>query len=99
MSDSLATIERRLDALEKSVADLRQRIPENGGASAGAWAKVEFCRTEPATLKAILEEVRKKMGIEGEPMSAEEHQRRMLEAGWDPTGNEFSREIVEMREE
>ncbi len=100
MSDTLAAIERRLDALERQVADLSRRIPPSGGgARPGHLPTVRFCQTDPAVLNAILDQVHKEMGIEGEPIGAEEHQRRMIEAGWDPTGNEFSRGIIEMREE
>jgi hypothetical protein len=100
MSDNLATIERRLDELERTVADLRRRIPDAVGESAAERrSQVHICQTDPETMRAILDRVRKEMGIEGEPLPAEEVQRLMLEEGWDPPGNEFSRGIVEMREE
>ena len=100
MSDSSATFERRLDALERTVADPRRRIP-GGSTDPGAMSAVDrlICRTDPETLRAIAERVRREMGIEGEPIGAEELQRQMLERGADPTGNEFSRAIIEMREE
>src|SRR6266478_2179190 len=98
MSDALRMIERRLDALEKTVADLRQRIPDTiGKPAAGHRSQVHFCQTDPETMRAILESVNKEMGIEGEPIGAEELQRQMLERGADPNGNEFSRRIIEMR--
>ena len=39
------------------------------------------------------------LGIQGEPIPAEELQKRLIVGGVSPEDNEFSNEIIEMREE
>src|SRR5438270_423675 len=41
----------------------------------------------------------KQMGIQGEPISAEKLREMIVASGVNPEGNEFSRGIIEMREE
>ncbi|HMV83037.1 MAG TPA: hypothetical protein PLD20_23350 [Blastocatellia bacterium] len=41
----------------------------------------------------------REMGISGKPVGAEKLQEMMIAAGVDPTDNQFSRGIIEMREE
>jgi hypothetical protein len=50
-------------------------------------------------LAAGFKKLLKQLGIKSKPIGAEELQKRMLAEGFDPESNEFSRGIIEMREE
>lgn len=55
---------------------------------------------DKAALERILDEQYLLMGLKYDPtMTAEQVRRMMLAEGIDPSGNEFSRGITEMREE
>ena len=99
----VTTIEQRLTALEGGVRALRQdmshlRPPQSGHE---ALDRLRFIAPRHAAADRIerAKAVLRAMGIEGEPIGAEALQRLMVSEGVDPQSNEFSRGIVEMREE
>jgi len=57
-------------------------------------------REEQAAVVAESKKFLKALGLEGKkPIGAKKLRERMLQEGFDPESNEFSRGIVEMREE
>jgi hypothetical protein len=56
-------------------------------------------RKDQPILAAGFKKLLKQLGIKGKPIGAEKLQERMLAEGFDPESNEFSRGIIEMREE
>ena len=50
-------------------------------------------------LAAGFKKLLKQLGIKGKPIGAKKLKERMLAEGFDPESNEFSRGIIEMREE
>ena len=56
-------------------------------------------REEQAGLVAGWDKFMKQLGIKGKPISAEKLQEMGIKEGLDPTDNQFSRGIIEMREE
>ncbi|MCI0684298.1 MAG: hypothetical protein L0Y71_19485 [Gemmataceae bacterium] len=56
-------------------------------------------REEHADLVAGWKKFLKELGIRGKPIGAKKLQERLLKKGFDPESNEFSREIIAMREE
>jgi hypothetical protein len=56
-------------------------------------------KEEEADFIAGWKKVMKQLGIKGKPIGAKKLKERMLAEGFDPESNEFSRGIIEMREE
>lgn len=56
-------------------------------------------RQEQAGLIAGWDKFMKQLGIKGKPIGAEKLQEMGIKEGLDPTDNQFSRGIIEMREE
>jgi 3-methyladenine DNA glycosylase/8-oxoguanine DNA glycosylase len=102
MATTIEELEQRVAALEAEVAIFRQLLVPSGNetpAERGARAILMARLSHPAAV-AILDEVKKQLGIEHvKPVGAEKLQEMMREAGIKPEDNEFSREIIRMREE
>jgi hypothetical protein len=104
--DRIAVLEERLAAVERAVADLQ--AGQRPAAAAGPrkdpleghpllWQSI----TDPKKLAEMEAEIDRKLGIDGiEPLPPEKLRQMMIEEdGLDPNGTEFSRGIIEMREE
>lgn len=61
--------------------------------------RLEQARRAKPFIQERWAKVMKELGIEGKPIPAEELQAMMLAEGIRPEDNEFSRGIIEMREE
>lgn len=61
--------------------------------------KLREAKANQAAISAAVAKAFAEMGITGEPIGAEEVQAMMLACGINPEDNEFSRGIIEMREE
>lgn len=102
MTTTLEELEKRVARVEQELARLRQLLekppadetPAERGARLLREAKVSQAAISAAVAKAFEE-----MGITGEPIGAEKVQEMMLACGIKPEDNEFSRGIIEMREE
>jgi hypothetical protein len=105
--DRVAALEGRLAALEREVAALRAalrtgRVPY---VSLNPNDPLEghplISKKPPREQWAALEAQRlKELGLDDvEPIGAEQLRQMLIDAGWDPTSNEASREIIAMREE
>src|SRR5438094_540866 len=99
---TLEELERRLGALEQEVAHLRGELErsaaEETAAERAARALRESKRSHARAVAAWAAAL-KEMGIEGQPVGAEKLREMMLANGINPEDNEFSRGIIEMREE
>jgi hypothetical protein len=58
-----------------------------------------WSKEDQAALAAGFDKFLKQLGIRGKPIGAKKLQERLLKRGFDPNTNEFSREIIAMREE
>jgi hypothetical protein len=56
-------------------------------------------KNDQPILAAGFKKLMKQLGIKGKPIGAEKLKERMLAEGFDPESNDFSRGIIEMREE
>ena len=56
-------------------------------------------QTNQATISAAIAQAFAEMGITGEPIGAEKVQEMMRACGMQPDANEFSQDIIAMREE
>ena len=81
------------DQMEK-VYQLANQTAAERGAALWREARLHQAEISVATAAAFTE-----MGISGEPVSIEELHKMMLADGVNPEDNEFSRGIIEMREE
>lgn len=103
MTETIADLQKRVAALEHQVNLLRQfllpRLPgQETPAEAGARMRRQAELNGPAWAEGwawALEQ----MGIQGKPIPAEELQARIAAGGVKPADNEFSRTLIEMREE
>jgi hypothetical protein len=88
--------------LEREVSALRELLTPHWSdetpAERGARIRRDSVRGAEE-LARLAEKVFKEMGIEGKPIGAERVQQIMLAEGVKPENNEFSRGIIEMREE
>jgi hypothetical protein len=102
MGPTIQDLEKRVTTLEQEVARLRQTLEEwmitDEAAKRGARLLRE-ARANQATFSAGVAKAFAEMGITGEPVGAEKLQEMMLACGINPEDNEFSREIIAMREE
>jgi hypothetical protein len=102
MAPTVQDLEKRITTLEQEIARLRQILEDgmttdeaaNSGARLLREAKANQAAFSAGVAKAFAE-----MGITGEPVGAEKLREMMLACGIDPEDNEFSREIIAMREE
>jgi hypothetical protein len=102
MAITLEEMEKRLTKLEEEVAQLKQgmerRQVEETAAERGARLLREAKASQPA-LSAAVAKAFAEMGIVGEPVGVEKLREMMAACGIKPEDNEFSREIIAMREE
>ena len=76
---------RRSEAVDDDIA-LAEEILKRG-------------REEHADFVASWKKFMKQLGIRGKPIGGKKLRERLLKKGFDPESNEFSREIIAMREE
>ena len=102
MATTLEDLEKRLSALEQAVATLGQRLEGRAAEEAPADRGVRLlreARAGQAALSAGVASAFAQMGIAGAPVGAEKVQEMIAACGIKPEDNEFSRSIIEMREE
>ena len=111
MSATLEELERRLVAVERELAVLKGRLipePPPTRSSESSDELESFIQSVPMLRKArenapLYAEAARKMlkdlGITGKPLGAEALQKMLIAEGLDPTSNEFSQGIIDMREE
>jgi hypothetical protein len=103
--DRIAVLEERLAAVEQAVAKLQAARPATAPAPRKdpleghplLWQSI----TDPNKLAEMEAEIDRKLGIAGiEPLAPDKVRQMMIEEdGLDSKGTEFSRGIIEMREE
>ena len=100
---------RKLEHVEQEVADIQRQlrqfkkpvkteVPPQTIEEKRA-ERLARVRLQKEKLRPIIAEVFKRMGIRGEPIGAENVQKMIAACGIKPEDNEFSRGIIEMREE
>src|SRR4051812_44417264 len=106
--DRIAMLEARLAAVERAIADLQAAPPPAARPPFVSSNPNDPLDGHPLISKRLPPEeqaahdarIDKALGIEGiEPVGPEKLREMMLADGVDPNGNEFSRGIIEMREE
>jgi hypothetical protein len=104
--DRIAVLEQRLAAVERAVAELRAATHPQAPAPGPRKDPLEghpliSTKLPPEEQAAHDARINKALGIEGiEPIGPENVRQMMIEVdGLDPNGTEFSRGIIEMREE
>ena len=95
---TLAELERRVAALEQEVALLKQQ--RNGATDGGVWGMTSaFAVLDQEKFRQGFAKALNAMGITGSPIGAHKLQEMLIAEGIRPQDNEFSRAIIEMREE
>jgi hypothetical protein len=102
LATRLENLEKRLAMVEGEVASLRalleRRYLEETPVERGARLLRE-AKANQAALSAGIAKAFAEMGISGEPIGAEKVQEMIAACGFKPEDKEFSRGIIEMREE
>lgn len=102
MATTLEELEKRVVQVEQELARLQRLLEKPPADETPAERGARLLREAKASQAAISAAVAKafeEMGITGEPIGAEKVQEMMLACGIKPEDNEFSRGIIEMREE
>jgi len=97
MAATLEELEKRLIMIEQELACWRQLIGTSP-AERGAWL-LRAAGQQQAQITAGWAAALEQMGVCGQPIGAEKVQEMMTAGGVRPEDNEFSRGIIEMREE
>lgn len=97
MAVTLEELDQRLTIIEEELA-LRRALTVETPAQRGARL-LRRAKLEQPRMSATMAKVLADLGISGEPVGAEKLQEMMLADGVNPEENEFSRGIIEMREE
>lgn len=99
------TIVKRLDQLEKGLLDIRQQVDillntqnESKKRFKSGEEVIAFYASNKQENAKIIESVFEEIGITGTPIPAEELQERMSKNGIRAEDNEFSRAIIQERE-
>lgn len=101
MAATVEELEKRLEQVEEKLARLQQLVEkplDETPAQRGA-RMLRDARANQAAISAGWAKAMEEMGIHGEPIGAEKVQEMMLACGINPEDNEFSRTLIEMREE
>jgi len=100
---TLEELERRVTALEQELARLRLAAHQTGKQTADRTSDVRSVlgkfMVDQALISAGIDKAFQEMGIKGEPVGPEKLQKMVAACGFKPEDNEFSREIIAMREE
>ena len=99
MAATLEELEARLAALEAEVARLKERSPQPAAATAPASRLPPSMVADQAVISTAVARAFAALGITGTPIGAEKVQEMIAACGVKPEDNEFSRGIIEMREE
>ena len=103
MAATPKALEKRLERVEKEIIRLWKVLekPPHLETSAERGARMlREAKANQAGISARLSQAFREMGITGEPIGAEELQKMIAAEGKiNPEDNEFSRGIIEMREE
>ena len=106
MSTALEMLTRKLNQLELEVTTIRMQLdefiedsaesPDLERKRAALMARLD--KNKPLHQK-IFANFLNELGVQGEPIPAEKLQERIATGGVKPENNEFSNEIIKMREE
>jgi hypothetical protein len=101
---TLETLEQRLAALEHEVsllkAGLSRRLSVHDPATESVGARlIREAEESRADVVAAWSKLMEDLRIQGQPMGAKQLRDMLLQQGFNPEANEFSREIIAMREE
>jgi hypothetical protein len=97
MAITLEELEQRLTAVEEELA-LRRSTTAETPAQRGARL-LRRAKLEQASMSGAMDKALADLGITGEPIGAEALREMMIADGVNPEDNQFSRGIIEMREE
>lgn len=106
MSSTLEMLTRKINQLDLEMATIRMQLDEFIKNSSDppdleqkrAALMAQLRKNKPLHQK-IFASFLDELGIQGKPISAEELQKRIAANGVRPENNEFSSEIIKMREE
>ena len=109
VNTSIEKVNQKLEHVEQEVMDIRQQLKQlresvtieviSQTAEEKRAERLARVRLQKEKLRPIIAEVFERMGIRGEPIGAENVQKMIAACGIKPEDNEFSRGIIEMREE
>jgi hypothetical protein len=106
MSSALENLTRKINRLELEVATIRMQLDEfikdsteSSDLERKQAALMARLRKNKPLHRKIFASFLDDLGIQGEPVSAEELQKRIAAGGVKQEDNEFSREVIKMREE
>ena len=102
-------LNQKLEHVEREVADMRRQLQQlresikievlPQAVEEKRAERLARVRLQKEKLRPIVAEVFERMSIRGEPIGAENVQKMIAACGIKPEDNEFSRGIIEMREE
>ncbi|MFN7945671.1 MAG: hypothetical protein U0Z53_09980 [Blastocatellia bacterium] len=96
MATTLEELERRLNRVEEELKLWRPQIEES---PAQRGARLLWQARHEAHISALMAKVMQESGVGGEPVGAERLREMILATGVTPENNEFSRSLIEAREE
>ena len=100
--ENLEDLKKKVDQIEHELSEVRKNL-EQITIAINPKIEIDLCSklhcVDKEKLKKGLDEVFKQMGIDIQPIGAEELQEMMLKEGIRPEDNIGSRGIIEMREE
>lgn len=99
MAITLQLIEQRLTALEREMADLKAELTRSPNSATDGARLIQEAHAQHAAVAAGWRKFMEELGIQDEPIGAKKLRELLVQQGITPEGNEFSREIIAMREE
>jgi len=96
---TLEILEQRLAALEREVAELKAALPRPSTPESPGARMIREAEESHEAVVAAWNKVMEDLGIRGEPIGAKKLREMLIAHGIKPEDNEFSREIIAMREE
>lgn len=96
---TLQTLEQRLTAMEREIADLKAELARSHSSASRGARLIQEARVQHAAARAAWQEVRERLGIQGEAIGAKQFRQRLVATGMNPDDNTVSRELIAMREE
>lgn len=97
MAITLQSLEQRLSAMERDVAELKAELARSQSSADRGARLIQEAQAQHAAAIEAWQAVREHLGIQGQAMGAKQFRQSLVATGMNPDDNAFSRDLIAMR--